>query len=66
MCNHCERCPAVTPYGLCGRCDTFKRVRLLYLPKGRDDHDDPLVRYRRRMERVLRRRANLRLPLFPR
>ena len=54
MCIHCERRPAVTPYGLCACCAAFRRVRRLYLPRARDDPDDPQVRYRRRLERVLR------------
>jgi hypothetical protein len=65
-CAHCEARPAVTPYGLCERCGAFKRVRRLYLPSARDDPDDPELQYRRRQEALLRRRANLRLPLFPR
>ena len=63
-CVHCEQRPAVTPFGLCAHCDHFHRVRRLYLPRAGRDPDDPKDRHRRRVETVLRRRANLRLPLF--
>jgi hypothetical protein len=66
LCIHCERRPAVTVLGLCDRCHGLKRVRRLYRPRARDDPDDAQVQYRRRREAILRRRANLRLPLFPR
>jgi hypothetical protein len=59
-CRHCERRPPVTDLGLCARCDRERGVRELYLPQpGRTAADEA------RLDE-LRRRANARLPLFPR
>ena len=59
-CRHCEQRPAVSPWGLCERCDRTKSIRVLYLHhRGRLPEDEAIL------DR-LRRRANAGLPLFPR
>jgi hypothetical protein len=58
-CRHCEERPAATPWGLCGRCDRKRGIRLLYLPRRGQLPVDEIILQR------LRQRANARLPLFP-
>jgi hypothetical protein len=60
LCRHCERRPAASVWGLCERCDRSPQVRVLYLPNSNRKPVDEAI-----LER-LRRRANARLPLFPR
>lgn len=58
VCLHCEQ-PVEMPgrYGLCDACGAKKCIVLLY--------KRPRSAHKERRLRELRRRANLRLPLFP-
>jgi hypothetical protein len=63
-CVHCERLPAEPASALCARCYAVRRIRYLYRLRSQDP-TDPVVRFARQNEELLRERARRGLPLFP-
>ena len=62
-CIHCERRAAEPASALCARCGAARRIRYLYRFRAQDPHD-PVIRFARQREALLRKRARQGLPLF--
>lgn len=62
-CIHCEARLAEPASALCACCGAVRRIRYLYRFRAQDPND-PIVRFARQREALLRERARRGLPLF--